>query len=200
MAGARPRCVIVPGNGCIPVERSNWYAWARDQLSAVDGLFSEVVLPSHRGGMPDPKEAKESVWLPYLRDVMKCGEDTVVIGHSSGAEAVMRLLESGTRLRGCVLVAACWSDLGEPAETISGYYNRPWDWVKIRGNADWIVQFHSDDDPFIPLESEARVVARGRGLDGTPDFRVLPHRSHFFEPFPELIDAVVQKLRPAAAP
>jgi len=36
-----------------------------------------------------------------------------------GAEAVMRLLESGTRLRGCVLVAACWSDLGEPAETIS---------------------------------------------------------------------------------
>jgi len=38
-----------------------------------------------RAGVWDPKEAKESVWLPYLRDVMKCGEDTVVIGHSSGA-------------------------------------------------------------------------------------------------------------------
>lgn len=29
----------------------------------------------------------------------------------------------------------------------------------------------ADNDPFIPLESEARVVAKGLGLDGTPDFR-----------------------------
>ena len=172
---------------------ANWYAWAQRQLSDM-GLFREVILPDNNGGMPDPNCARESIWLPYMRDVLKCDADTVLIGHSSGAEAAMRLLESGTRLRGCVLVSACHTDLGEPSEAAAGYYNRPWDWAKIRGSCDWMVQFHSDNDPFIPLETEARVVAKGLGLDCTADFRVVSGGSHFFEPFPELLEAIAEKL------
>eukprot|EP00667_Euglena_gracilis_P028191 EG_transcript_35667 len=168
---SRPRCVIVPGNRCPVVAAKNWYKWAQDQLTAIDGLFSEVVLPDCDGGMPDPYAAREAVWLPYIRDVLKCDADTVLVGHSSGAVAALRLLESGTRVLGCVLVSACYTDLGDPRETEAGYYNRPWDWEAIRRNTKWMVQFHSDNDPYIPLESEARVVARGLGLDGTSDFR-----------------------------
>lgn len=82
---------------------------------------------------------------------------TILIGHSSGAVAGMRFLETH-RLRGLLLVSACHTDLGMASETISGYYSRPWQWETIRKNAEWIVQLHSLDDPFIPIE-EARHVA-----------------------------------------
>jgi hypothetical protein len=45
--------------------------------------------------MPDPYEAKEIYWIPFIKD--KLGYDKnvkkYVIGHSSGAVAIMRLLE-----------------------------------------------------------------------------------------------------------
>lgn len=86
-----------------------------------------------------------------------CLQNTILIGHSSGAEAGMRLAEHH-RLKGLILVSACHTDLGMASERISGYYSRPWLWDSIRANCGWIVQLHSRDDPFIPVE-EARHVA-----------------------------------------
>jgi hypothetical protein len=34
--------------------------------------------------------ARESIWLAFMKDVLQCAEDTIIIGHSSGAEAAMR--------------------------------------------------------------------------------------------------------------
>jgi hypothetical protein len=67
------------------------------------------------------------------------------------------------KLKGLILVSACHTDLGMESEAISNYYphadgSNPWDWNAIKSNAQWIVQFHSLDDPFIPIE-EARYVA-----------------------------------------
>ena len=76
----------------------------------------------------------------------------------------MRLAET-TQLAGIVLVSACWTDLGEPSEAIAGYYNRPWLWQSIRENTGFVTQFHSDDDPFIPL-AEADHVAANLGEPG----------------------------------
>jgi predicted alpha/beta hydrolase family esterase len=43
--------------------------------------------------MPDPYEAKQSIWLPFMRDVLKADESSIIVGHSSGAEAAMRYAE-----------------------------------------------------------------------------------------------------------
>ena len=177
LATAPSRVVIVPGNGCSgEVRDANWYGWLETQLLA-DGAFEEVVLRN----MPDPVVARESVWVPFLRDECGCDARTIVVGHSSGAEAAMRLAEN-TPLGGIVLVAACHTDLGVPSEAAAGYYARPWEWAAIRANAAFIAQFHAPDDPFIPLH-EARHVAENLGSTLTE----LPGRSHFFEPFDELL-------------
>ena len=62
--------------------------------------------------MPDPIKARESIWIPYILDELKADENTVLIGHSSGAEAIMRLAEKH-KVFGLVLVSACYTDLGE---------------------------------------------------------------------------------------
>ena len=167
----KPRCIIVPGCGCSPVQSSNWYRWMKDQL--VDsGAFSEVLLED----MPDPVDAKEKVWIPFILDKLKADANTVMIGHSSGAVAAMRLLENNP-LKGCVLVAACHTDLGSESERLAGYYNRPWQWDTIKSNTEWILQYHSTDDPFIPM-SEADLVATKLASE----FKRFDDKSHFFAP------------------
>jgi len=152
ISGSALRCVIVPGNGCTGrVADANWYGWLENELKS-ESQFREVVLPET---MPDPVGAKESVWVPFMRETLKVGADTVVVGHSSGAVAAMRLAEE-TPVAALVLVSACHTDLGDPGERAAGYYARPWRWDAIRANAGRIVQFHSDNDPFIPDTARSR--------------------------------------------
>eukprot|EP00042_Codosiga_hollandica_P033959 m.233535 g.233535 ORF g.233535 m.233535 type:complete len:184 (+) comp54298_c0_seq3:12-563(+) len=148
-----PRVIIVPGNGCTPVRDCNWYKWMHESLQAT-GLFEEVILRN----MPDPFVARESVWIPFLTDEVGVDENTILIGHSSGAEAGMRLLEK-RKLLGLVLVSACHTDLGVESERAAGYYSRPWQWDVIAGNAKWILQYHSEDDPLVPIAEGDYVAA-----------------------------------------
>ena len=158
-------------------------------------MFSAVIL----NDMPDPYTAKEEVWLPFLINDCLADSNTIIIGHSSGAEAAMRLLEQ-TSLLGVVLVSACHTgmatiirrnyhkclnkngsmwliDLGIASEAAAGYYNRPWNWELIKSNVGrfGIVQFHSADDPFIPMV-EAQHVADSL----SSEFHKYDDKSHFF--------------------
>lgn len=118
------------------------------------------------------------------------------MGHSSGAQAALRYAELHA-VRGVVLVAATYSDLGDAHERASGYYpqpngrggeSNPYLFAKMKENCARWVQFHSNDDPFIPLR-EAERVRDGLGLSET--YCMLPGRSHYFDYSPELLDAVL---------
>lgn len=181
------RCVIAPGNGCTDIRDSNWYGWLAEKLME-ERLFDEVVCRN----FPDPYDAQRSIWLPFLLDELRVGPDTVLVGHSSGAEAAMRLAEEAV-VGGLVLVAACHTDLGDEGERASGYYppsGGPWRWDSIRKNTGWIVQFHSRDDHLVPVQ-EGRSVAQ----ELKSEFVELNGHSHFFEPFEEIVEAIRGKLQ-----
>lgn len=179
MAGSPVRVIILPGNGCTPIRECNWYGWLEEQLKAEPGV--EVLMSD----MPDPFVARENVWLPFVQRSWAPDERTVVIGHSSGAEAAMRLAET-TKLLGIVLVSACHTDLGISNERASGYYARPWLWEDIRENVGRIVQFGAKDDPFLPLKEQQHVADSLRA-----EFHRLDGRGHFMEDeMPELMDVV----------
>jgi len=168
--------VIVPGNGA-GCASANFYPWLAAQLRA---RGHAVQLRD----MPDPDVARESVWLPFIRAELGAGADTLVVGHSSGACAAVRLAETDA-LFGVVAVSLTPSDLGDANEAASGYYARPWEWAKVRANARHVVQFASTDDPFIPLElmRQARdgLAAGGSAAGaGTFEYFELSGKSHFF--------------------
>jgi len=177
------RVVIVPGNGGGDVEHANWYGWLRNKLIERD---VDCVLKN----MPDPVLAREEIWIPFMEKELNCNENTVVVGHSSGAQAAMRYAEKH-RVVGLVLVSACVTDLGDPNEKASGYYNRPWEWQQIKQNTQWIVQFGSTDDPFIPF-SEQKQVAEGTAAE----FHQFSDKGHFMSmAFPELMNTLINKLQ-----
>ncbi len=118
--GKVSKIVVVSGNGGGDVMRSNWYASVlRELTKALPHI--QVIVPQ----MPESVIAPESVWVPYLLNTIGVDEETVAVGHSSGAEAFMRLCEK-RKVHSLVLVSACHTDLGSPEEALSGYYSRPW--------------------------------------------------------------------------
>lgn len=127
-------------------------------------------------------------------------QNVILVGHSSGAQAALRYAELYP-VHGIVLVSATYSDLGDAHERASGYYpqpskkknkgeeSNPYLFNDMKSNCKNWHQFHSDDDPFIPLR-EAERIRDGLGLSGTT-YHMLPGRSHFFDYSPELLDAVL---------
>eukprot|EP00741_Cyanophora_paradoxa_P007035 tig00001071_g6807.t1 len=194
----KSKVVIVPGNGDGDVTLANWYGWLQRQLK-------QAGIPANLENMPDPITAREEVWLPFIVESLGADEHTVLVGHSSGAEAAMRLLEK-QRLAGAVLVAACWTDLGSANERASGYYSRPWQWNLIRRNAGWIQQYASGDDWAIPLEEHHHVRDSLRAATAEPPvpgagepaeyaYEELEGRGHFCDArFPELLALLKRRL------
>lgn len=182
MTDSKQRVIILPGNGCAPIETANWYKWLQNELNKT-GEFDAICEE-----MPDPDEAKKSIWLPFIRDQLKVDDQTIVIGHSSGAEACMRLCETD-RVKGLILVSACHTDLGVENERLSGWYEPEWKWHNIKNNAGFIIQYHSADDRFIPI-SEAEFVNQALGSQ----FIRQNKRGHYLrKTFPDLLELLINK-------
>jgi uncharacterized protein len=185
MDGGSPlRVVIAPGNGCDGVKgRCLWYGWLQRELA-------RRAIPCAAEPFPDPMLARAEFWLPFLTGPLGCDERTVLVGHSSGAVAALRLLET-TRLAGAVIVAASHSDLGDPVERASGYFDRPWNWAAIRSHAThFLVQLHGTDDHVVPVE-EGRAVSRWV----CSEYHESPSAGHYQRAFqPELLQLLLAKL------
>ncbi len=105
----------------------------------------------------------------------------------------MRYAETHTIL-GSVLVGTYYTDLGKEDEKESGYFDTPWNWQAIKENQQWIIQFASTDDPYIPIE-EARFIRDQLQTE----YYEFADQGHFGEDkkkteFPELVEAVKAKL------
>ena len=178
------KAILIHGNGgCTAADI--WLPWMERELRAL-GL--DVI--NHT--FPDNVKARAAVWLPYLES-LDADEDTILIGHSSGAVAAMRYAETH-QLLGSVLVGVCHSDLGDPGEAASGYYRDPWHWQRIRDHQQWIAIFNSSDDPHIPI-AEARHVAAQLKCS----YFEFTDRGHFIDSreFPEALDYIRRKLAAA---
>ncbi len=185
--------IICPGNGCTNIRQSNWYGFVYEQLL-------EKGIPVQCENFPDPFRARRDQWVPFIRSLAEKNDDpkdVILIGHSSGAQAALRYAEL-YQVYACVLVSATYSDLGDASERASGYYpqnqsdgteTNPYQFSMMKENCKHWWQFHSNDDPFIPLHEAEKI---RDGLDLTRCYCMLPGRSHFFEFSPEILDVVVE--------
>ena len=175
------KAILIHGNGgCTAGDI--WLPWLEHELRTL-GL--DVI--NHT--FPDNIKARAQFWLPHL-ETLDADENTILIGHSSGAVAAMRYAETH-RLLGSVLVGVCHTDLGDSFEAASGYYAKEWQWQRIRENQQWIAIYNSSDDPHIPI-AEPRFVAAQLKCS----YFEYADRGHFVDTheFPEIVDLVRRKL------
>lgn len=180
------KVIFIPGNGgCTP--RDNWFPDVQKQL---EGWGIKVIARD----FPDSELARESFWIPFLENELQADENSILIGHSSGAIAALRYAEKH-KIFGSILIGAYHSDLGMESERLSGYFNRPWQWDKVRANQHFIAIFASSDDPWIPID-EPRYLRDNLN----PDYYEFTDQGHFggdyFKPkFPEVIAVLKDKLQ-----
>lgn len=176
----KPRVVFVHGNQTTHWSLA-WPSWFKAELEKIGfETFFET--------MPDSIIARSKYWLPFLRDHVQAGEHDVIVGWSSGAVAAMRYAEEN-KLLGSVLISPCYTALGDALEKQSGYYDKPWQWEKIKANQQHIALIWGDNDPYIP-QSEFEVIAEHLG----PTQIKVPGGKHFIEQhdFPKLLQYMQQ--------
>lgn len=177
------KVILIHGNDTL-----RWdYKWMPHVKAELEKIGLAVIGET----LPDSILARERYWIEFLKEKICVDENTILIGHSSGAVCAMRFSETN-KILGSILISPCYTDLGDEMEQQSGYFNRPWQWDKIKDNQEWIVQFSSTDDPYVPIE-ESRYIHK---MLGTEYFE-FENRGHFYEnqdTFPEIISVVKTKL------
>jgi predicted alpha/beta hydrolase family esterase len=175
------RAILIHGNGG-STAADIWLPWVERSLVALGIDVINVTFP-------DNVKARAQYWLPFI-DELGADEQTILIGHSSGAVAAMRYAETH-RLLGSVLVGVCHTDLGDAFEAASGYYRQPWQWQKIRNHQEWVAIYSSSDDPHIPIAEPRFVAAQLRC-----SYFEFNDRGHFVDvrELPEVVQFVKRKL------
>ncbi len=174
------KAILIHGNNTLHWSY-DWMPWAKKELEKLGTTVTAETFP-------DSIIAREKYWIAFL-EKLRADESTILIGHSSGAVAAMRYAETH-RVLGSVLISPSYTDLDNDLEKQSGYYDKTWQWEKIKENQQWIIEFGSTDDPLIPVE-EFRHIHKMLQTE----YYEFSDKKHFSQKrFPELIEAIKKKL------
>lgn len=155
--------LILHGTSANP--QANWFGWLKSILELNNYKVWVPQLPN--ADRPDMKAYHDFIFGSDF----EFDEQTLIIGHSSGAVATLSLLEAlpdGQKIDTAVMVGVYRPELRAFSS------REPIDPEKVRSKARRLVFIHSDNDPFCPLE-DAKYFADALGAE----LVVLPGRDHF---------------------
>jgi len=170
-----------------------FYPWLRRTLGRRrPRVFDEIRVPV----MPHPERPTIDAWVAALSRVVgrptSALARTVLLGHSVGAQAVLRWLSTlppGASVRGVVLVAG-WLAVDEPWDEIRPWCETPLDIPRIRRATPRIETLLSDDDPFT-RDHEANAAAFREQLGAR--IEIIEGAGHFNrDEEPSVIDALAR--------
>ncbi|MBA3724453.1 MAG: alpha/beta hydrolase [Candidatus Levybacteria bacterium] len=176
-------------HGTDATTKDHWFGWLKDELEA-DGF--KVWVPD----LPQANKQNSKRYNDFLlaqKDFV-IDDETIMIGHSSGAVAILGLLQElpdDVTIKKAILVGAFHNnDLGW--ESLEELFEKPFDFASIKQHAKQITFIHSDNDPYIPLEQAEYLAEK---LDG--ELIILEGQGHFntgsdpkFTKFPYLLDVI----------
>ena len=180
--------LILHGTGGSP--NINWFQWLKKELEKLDYKVWLPQLPNS-----DKPNIKRYNKLLLSRD-FDFNKETIIIGHSSGAVAILGLLEDlpkGIKISSVYLVAAFIDNLGW--KSLNELFAKPFNYNLIKTKAKEFIYFHSDNDPYIPLKQAKYLVSKTSG-----ELVLLPGEKHFstdaggpkYKKFSELLSKIKQ--------
>lgn len=129
----------------------NWFSWFKSEL-VKKGIT--VWLPQ----LPNPGSPRLSEWIQYVTDEkpFSLDEDTIIIGHSSGASlALLAAYQEAEVVSTVIGISAFWPEDNEYAAMTwppnQELFDVAIDWNVFRAQQNSVQLIHSDNDPYIPL-------------------------------------------------
>ncbi len=167
--------------------KENWFDWLRIELEKKNW---KVWVPD----LPHADKPNIQTYNNFIfgNKEWKFDKNSVLIGHSSGAVAILGILQNlpeDVIVDRCILVGAFKNNLNWDA--LDDLFLKPFDFEKIKKHAKRIIFVHSDDDPYCPLE-HAEYLKNQLGAE----LMVIPGQKHFsvgtagekYKEFPLLIE------------
>lgn len=155
------RVIIVHRWGATP--NSDWYSWLKEKL---EKRGYKVLIPQ----MPGTNYPKIENWLPKLTEVAgEVNENTYLVGHSMGSQTILRFLETlpeGKKVGKVIFAAGFVTLMGltkEEEVVAEPWLKTPIDFEKIKNKTREFVAIFSDNDPFVPLEENRKVLEEKLG-------------------------------------
>ncbi len=177
---------IFHGTGSNPGQ--HWFRWLKEEL---EERGFEVFVPE----FPTMDGQSLENWLEVFEEYEdEINEDSIMIGHSTGAVFVLDLLDiKDFEIEAAFLVAGFVGPLGlEKFDPLNeSFAERDFNWENIRESCGEFYIFHSDNDPYVSLEKAEELEEK---LDA--ELEVIEGGKHLnqdagYEEFPELLDTVL---------
>ena len=169
----------------------HWFTWLAKELANLGYKTWVPDLP----GADKPSIERYNKFL--LNSEFDFNDETIIVGHSSGAVEILGLLSypdfpKEIKVTACFLVGAFKGDLGWDLKGMNAKFN--YDLIKSRSNK--FILIHSDSDPYCPIEDAKDLSST---LDGK--FIEIPNQGHFntgfspkFVKFPKLLEIIKQEI------
>lgn len=166
-------------------DQENWFPWLKGELQKQGWT---VVIPN----FPNPSNPNWELWRKHFEPYeSQVNEKSIFIGHSLGVAFSLRVIEI-FKIQAAYLVAGFIGPIDHQFnERVAPIANISLNWDKIRANCPQISVFHSDNDPYLPLQhaealtkhlnANLHVISNGGHLNGS---------SGYLE-FPELFDTIL---------
>ena len=155
------KVILMHGKDVGPHDK--WYPWFQEQCKQQGWKYSAPELP----------KAADPVLDEWVEELSKCkpDQDTVLVGHSRGGVAVLRLLEQqepSFRVKGVILLATnsgLESESTKSDESNHGFYTPAgYNFEEIKKHCENFYVLHSKDDHMVPYKAGLKNAA-GFGVD-----------------------------------
>ncbi len=128
----------------------------------------EVWLPE----LPNAKKPNLKDWLTFVLENGKITKETVIIGHSAGAQLILSMLESiNEKVKQVIVVSGYSRPLPKTEHDPKNQDNYNWD--KINGKAEEFIFINSDDDPWTCDDKQGRIM-----FDHLGGTQIIKHEGH----------------------
>ena len=128
-----------------------WFPYIKNFL---ESKGYEVWLPQ----LPKAEQPNLQDWLPFVLDGAKFTDETIIIGHSAGAQLIPTILEHiDGPIKQAVLVSGYAKPLRESASDPLNDATRTYNWEKMKGKYKQITFINSDNDPWECDDTQGRI-------------------------------------------
>lgn len=166
--------IILHGTGDKPTDF--WFPYLQKNL---EKRGYSIWLPE----LPNNEKPNLKDWLSFVLEHGVFTKDTILIGHSAGAQLILSILERiEVKIRKAILVSGYAESLIENPES----QNHPeLNWEKIKSHVDEIIFINSDNDPWGCNDEQGKIMFNNLG-----GILIIRHEGHmgstkFNQPYKE---------------